>query len=254
MLAKLFKHEIKDLFKKSILFFGIVAGLTVLVYIFDSFKDSNVAIFFASGLLKIGYGISIVGIIIYSIVYPLIRYHKSMLKDEAYLTHTLPVSKAQLLFVKVSTALILYFLTLIVILLSFLLTNPSYVKNIINSLHKAVNHSIFAFLFIFLAFSLYYLSIIMLVITALTIGYSKSRKKIGNSILTGIVIYFIYQFIGLITLIIIVFIFSISFQNIESFTSQFYALIYTPIVLYLIAVTVEFFITHYFLKNKLNLE
>ena len=100
-----------------------------------------------------------------------------MLKDEAYLTHTLPVSKAQLLFVKVSTALILYFLTLIVILLSFLLTNPSYVKNIINSLHKAVNHSILAFLFIFLAFSLYYLSIIMLVITALTIGYSKSRKK-----------------------------------------------------------------------------
>ena len=259
MLGKLFKHELIDLFRKTILYFSIVIGLSILVFIFGKLSENYIFFGFVNQLFLIGYFLSIAGILIYSIFYPVTRYYKSMLKDEGYLTHTLPVTKGQLLFSKLVSAFILFFVSLIVFAVSFLILIGTLVPidefiTLIKQLISGISSSDFvSVILLFTYLIIYYFSAIMLFITALTLGHSRSIKKGTNSLFAGIIIYFIQQGLG--TIILGVLFLSTDFQQaLETGEFNPTSIILISMITYLILVVAEILTTHYFLKKKLNIE
>lgn len=91
MLGKLIKHEFKGTYK----IFGVLFGSLILLTLLSRFclyvPFENVVYDMISGLLNIVYVLSIVCISVVSIVIVMLRYNRTMYKDEGYLTHTLPV-------------------------------------------------------------------------------------------------------------------------------------------------------------------
>lgn len=98
MFLKVFKYDFKALIYKYLPVLAILPVLAVIVRLVNLIGyDDNV--FFL--LLKMGVnGFFILGccfISIYTIVICIVRYAKSLFKDQGYLTHTLPVTKHSLL-------------------------------------------------------------------------------------------------------------------------------------------------------------
>ena len=254
MLAKLFKHEFIDLFKKTILFFSVVIGLSLLVFLFGELGETMPFFGVIKSLMFVGYIFAVIGIILYSVFYPIVRYYKSMLSDEGYLTHTLPVNTNLLLFTKLVTAFLLFISTIIIALLSLLLTKVISLESL-EIVIELINPSKFiSYLYIFLYLVVYYFAAIMMFITSMTVGYSSSTKKASNSIVVGVIIYVIQQVIGMIGLGVMIVFNPNIFDDIVNGNASAFIFFLMSTVIYLLLVTAEIVVTRYFLKNKLNLE
>lgn len=189
----------------------------------------------------------------YCLSYPISRYYKSMLKDEAYLTHTLPVKAKELILAKLFAAIILFLIALMIAFASLLLTKTidwSMIKSLFLFVNKRLWLAIVLILFFILV---YYLAIYMMIITSLTVGHSKSTQKKGFSFLVGIIIYGIQQFSGVISLLIIL-IFDRDFFNKLNNGSFKLTFLLVPTIISLFLIISEILVTHFFVKNKLNLE
>lgn len=130
MLGKLFKHE----WKASIRVYGMLYILAaiftgvVLLYngIFRNFTERLQSQWLRStmlaieGVLGIGYILVLLAVNILTLVYLIYRFYQTMVCDEAYLTHTLPVTTGQLIFVKSIMAFCFQFLSILVTIASFL--------------------------------------------------------------------------------------------------------------------------------------
>lgn len=260
MLAKLFKHELIDLFRKTIIFFSVVIGLSVIVFFLSKLTEVHIIFGFVNGLFLLGYFLAVFGIILYSIFYPVTRYYKSMLKDEGYLTHTLPVTKGQLLFAKLVSAFLLFLVSVVIFAISFSILASMVIpyedfKILIESLLAGVNDNIFlAVLLTLIYLIIYYFGTIMMFITALTVGHSASSKKGLNSFLAGLAIYGIQQVLGFIAIILIFVLEGNFIEAIESGTFNPLLIPLASMIMYGILATVEIIVTGYFLKNKLNIE
>lgn len=100
----------------------------------------------------------------------------------------------------------------------------------------------------------YYFAIIMMFITAMTIGYSKSSKKGSNSVIAGLIIYFIQQGLGMISIFIMFLLNPNLLEMTNSEQVNVFSLILVPTITYIILIAGEIVLSHQFLKNKLNLE
>lgn len=250
MLGKLFKHEFLDLFKKTILFFSIVVGLSLLVFLFGELADKYLFFSILNGLFVVGYIFSIIGIIAYSVFYPVFRFYKSMLKDEGYLTHTLPVTIGQLLFTKFVSAFILFLVSVLVVVGSVTLTgfvDLNIVSNLITIIHPK---SGIAYLLLVIMIIITYYSYVMIFIAALALGHSRPNKKGVNSIFAGLIIYGVQQGLGTISYLIMYLVGN--FNNPDNI--NFLAIFIVPMIMTFIIVVAEIIVTKYFLTNKLNLE
>lgn len=254
MLAKLFKHELIDLFKKTILYFSIVIGLSLLVFLFGEL-GKNIRIFSVlKDLMFVGYVFSIIGIILYSVIYPVVRYYRSLLSDEGYLTHTLPVTTNQLLFSKLICAFLLFLSSIIVAVLSLLFTNVLD-KELLDLIVYSLNpNKYISYAYILFYLVVYYFAIVMMFITSMTIGHSSTTKKVRNSIVVGIVIYIIQQTLGLIGIGITYLINPNIFDDIINQNASAFTFYIIGAIVYLLLVVFEIVVTRLFLKNKLNLE
>lgn len=130
MLGKLFKHE----WKASIRVYGMlyilaaIFTVAVIVYrgIFQNFALGLQSqwlkgiILTIEGLLGIGYILVLLAVNILTLVYLIYRFYQTMVCDEAYLTHTLPVTTGQLILVKSVMAYCFQMLSAIITILSFL--------------------------------------------------------------------------------------------------------------------------------------
>ena len=250
MLGKLFKHEFSDLFRKTIIFFSVVIGLSLLVFLFGELGEKYWFFTLLNSIFIVGYVFSIMGILLYSVFYPVARFYKSMLKDEGYLTHTLPVTTGQLLFTKLTTAFVLFISSFVVAVGSLVLTNTiglEIFKDIIHSIHR--NHFI-AYMYVVFYLIAYYYGMLMLFITALVLGHSRPTKKGLNSIFAGLIIYGIQQVLGTISVFILFL--TIDINNPESFQPMHVLL--SSMIIYVVVVISEVIVSYNFLKKKLNLE
>ncbi len=74
-----------------------------------------------SGLVMFAYIMAIMAVVIITLIYVVMRFYQSMVKDEAYLTFTLPVTIDQILWGKAFTALILLAISGVVCVLSLVI-------------------------------------------------------------------------------------------------------------------------------------
>ena len=121
MVKKLYKHEFAAWLRVIAFFWAavlITASVNRIVQIFETDNMIYKILFVSSCIL---YGISIAVTLAASTVFGIVRFYKNFFSGEGYLTFTLPATKKQLLFVKISTAVCISAISVVVCLLSGLI-------------------------------------------------------------------------------------------------------------------------------------
>lgn len=121
-MGKLMKYELRSMLKLFIpLWLGVLA--LALVNRFTThmqFSDNR----FLNTMMVIAitlYGLAVAGIVIFAVIYVILRFYQGLMKDEGYLTFTLPVSIDSILWGKAFSALIVILVSGVVSILSLLL-------------------------------------------------------------------------------------------------------------------------------------
>ena len=121
-MGKLMKYDLRAALR---LFVPLWIGTLILALV-NSFTvklefTDNRLLNFMTGLMLVLYVLAIIGIMLVAVIYTIQRFYQSMLKDEGYLTFTLPVSVDSILWSKALTALILFVGSAVVCVASFFL-------------------------------------------------------------------------------------------------------------------------------------
>ena len=263
MLKKLLKYDLKDIYKELIIFYILSIIFAIITRIL--FNIENSAIFNILAQISSGITISMIfNILINNIMRIWGRFKKNIYNDEAYLTHTLPVTKENIYLAKFLTIIITMFTSIIIIILTIFIAyyskeNIELLKSFLVSLVSFYDTNITIFLLvIFTVLFFQFTSMIQSGITGLIIGHSYNKNKIVYSLMYGICIYFFLQIISL----LILFIFGIFNENImnlfmtnniESQQLLIY-IMYFAIILYLIYIIILYILNTYLLKKGVNID
>lgn len=115
MFLKVFKYDFLSVIKKYVPMVIIVAVLSILTRLLNLLPTDKVGgRIIISGINGI-FIISLLVLSIYSLVIVVLRYVRSLFRDQGYLTHTLPVNKHQLLLSQLLVAAIMTILTICLI-------------------------------------------------------------------------------------------------------------------------------------------
>jgi len=299
MLGKLFKHEfqatIRVLGFMYLIVLGFTGGLMISTKLTDviSFDSNNHGLGLEVGIdtkmgifqkmaviinvtLIIGYIVSIIAVNILTLVYLIYRYYQTMVCDEGYLTHTLPVKTSQLIVIKTTVALLYQIATFLISALSIfsIIMFFTYMSgkeawtefkkifgNIIPYLkeQELMTPSFYLFLFLVLIGVLACMIYQNLTyFTSIAAGNLFSSNKLAGSIAVYIIYNVAVQFISGIAMLILSPLINRMDSSITIETNaQAFALINCflgiGIVVILVVNTALFFVSHYILKNKLNL-
>lgn len=198
MLIKLLKYDLKYMIKNMFVFYILSVFFAITTRILFNMNQSVIVSLI--GQISVGCMFSMLAsTLINTIMRSWVRFRDSLYKDEAYLTHTLPVTKNELYNSKFIQTLIFFFISFIIILLSLFIAyyskdNWITVSNYIKTITTGLNMStlffvamviILIFLEVFNAIQCGFLGIVL--------GYKRNNGKLGYSILFGFVIYLIAQ-------------------------------------------------------------
>ena len=198
MLDKLLKYDLKYMIKNMSVFY-ILAIFFAIVTRLLSLSEQSIML----GILgKISSGCTIAmiaNIIINSMMRSWIRFRDSFYKDEAYLTHTLPVTKNDLYNSKLIQALIFFFVGFAIVLFTLFIAyyTPDtwqIIKEYIRTITVGFNMST-AF-FILMAIILVFLELFNAIqcgFLGIILGHRRNNGKLGFSILYGFIVYLIAQ-------------------------------------------------------------
>lgn len=262
-MRKLFKYDFKSLLRPHIIMYALILTLSLMTFIFDllsadaspySFNIFTLFYQIFRFFSMIGSGILFAG----SIVLVIIKFFKSVLKDEGYLTHTLPLTKHQILRTKLLNAFVYLLMTFGVVIIATLLQNA---KNgidfeliydaFITSARPSERGHLYAFLGLTaLTVIIVYMAYVSVVYLIFSLGYSSNKNKVTRTIAYGVVAYVLNQIIGV---IIIVSMFIFAFNEVTSIT-QFYWIFLIVDVIYIAVFIITYIFTEKTLRLKLNLE
>lgn len=223
MLSKLFKHE----FQASVRVYGLLYLLmgiyTCLMILYC--KAFSVFHHDLSGWLKgigdtvavllmAGYVVLLIGVNILTLVYLIYRFYQTMVSDEGYLTHTLPVTTGQLIFVKLITAFCFQVVSAVVTLASlacFFIAGGAWgelcsaFREIVVQLEEqgifGGNFTIFVILCLLLA-----VAGMMFQILTYYMCISTGNLFNGHKVLGSVVVYLVFNFLmGIVQAVVMVF-------------------------------------------------
>lgn len=198
MLNKLLKYDLKYMIGNMGVFYILSIIFAVLTRIFFSL-DGGVIIE-VIGQICVGVMFSMVAsIMINTIMRSFVRFRDSIYKDEAYLTHTLPISKKILFLSKFLTSVITILGSILVIILSLFIAY--YTKDNYNLLLNMVS-----FKTLILVIILFILEMVLLVLSGyfgILIGQSKNEKKMFKTVLYGFISYIVNQILFILVIFIV---------------------------------------------------
>lgn len=202
MLIRLLKYDLKYMIKNMIIFY-ILAVFFAIVTRLLSLPEETVIISILRGISSGCVIAMIANIIINVMMRSWVRFKDSFYKDEAYLTHTLPVSKNDLYNSKFLKTLIFFFVGFIIIVFSLFVAYYTkdiwdVVKSYIQTITTGFNMSVS--FFVFIAIIIIFLELFNMIqcgYLGIILGYKKNNNKIGYSVIYGLIIYLIAQSIVL---------------------------------------------------------
>ena len=208
MLGKLLKYDLKWGCKPLVVFYIIAIFFAIVSKIFQQFENS--LIFFVIVQICSGVVISMaVNILINNFMRVWSRFIRNMYKDEAYLTHTLPVKKSTIYTSKILMTIITMLISVIVILISLAICyltkdNIEFLIDSIEATAVFFNSSVSSFL-ITIAVTLFFelLFGVFAGIMGIILGYRSNNLKVVKSIVYGFVIYIITSMLSLVVMLII---------------------------------------------------
>jgi len=201
MLNKLIKYDFKSLFKTLIPVYLITLLLAIFTR-FSMFLADKSAIFdYPAGLICGLCVMAIIGVPFATFIVSVIKYYNNMVKDEGYLTHTLPVKKSALVLSKLITSSVIIGISLLVSLAAIFLgfdVDVDFFKKLFIELFEKVDH-LLIFL-IAIAIVIGYVSNMLTVYASIALGQKHNGNKKVYSIVYGIVLYNINQIVSSILL------------------------------------------------------
>lgn len=242
-MLKLYNYYFKNLFKSHLPFY-LVLIINSIIEKTLNFSQETIIEYPILGIVKsvistLNY-LLIVGLIIFSFIKLISLFKRKLLSDEAYLTHTLPLSQSKIIgsiYLNIFTFIII---NILVLLLSRTIIDFKFLKQFDDNV-LTVGLLFILVIFVFL----HYISQFNL---ALSIGYSTSNNKIRNTIIAGVVLYFVNQLFGGILVVIIFFTFgkntSINANSVLAFVNTFYLLIFV----------ISYTLINIYITKRLNLE
>lgn len=290
MLKKLMKHEWNALGRLLLPLYGLLFVTAPLAGFFTHASASGITkiqtghpgidVFFQTGLgmllvlLNIMFVLEMIGIVVANIILVAMRFYKTMTGEEAYLTHTLPVSMHALIASKALVASLFEILSSLTVLIScplyFLCAgNDKQLSSFLSSLGELF--TIFSekdgAIFILHALGIILLGLLSLFATNLhlfasvALGHLITKHRVAGSFGMYVLINYAKQFISF---ILIYLYFLLSAKNIDSVLnnrSETLAVSYmlghfegALLVITMLTIAVLYYITHRVFTRKLNLD
>ena len=198
MLNKLLKYDLKYMLKNMSVFYILCIFFAITTRIFFSINQSvmvNIISHISAGCM-----ISMIfNILINTMMRSWLRFRDSIYKDEAYLTHTLPVTKNEIYNSKFMQSLIFFVFGFLIIILSLFITYYTKERwilliNTINNITTGLSFN--PWLFVISTLVLIFLEVFNAIqcgFLGIILGYKKSNNMLGFSVLYGFITYLIAQ-------------------------------------------------------------
>ena len=263
MLTKLLKYDLKYMLKNMSVFYilALFFGLTTRIL----FSLNETIMIKILSQISVGCLFSMLAnVLINTMMRSWIRFRDSIYKDEAYLTHTLPVTKNDIYNSKFIQTLIFFIVGFLVILLSLFIAYYTkdrwlLLKGVISSITTGLdfNTTLFVISFITIIF-LEVFNAIQCGFLGIILGNQKNNGKIGYSVFFGFIAYLLSQSIVLL-LIFIVGLFDQSIMNLFTSdilldTSTMKLLIVLAIIIYFIIILLMSLLCKKALNKGVNIE
>lgn len=272
MLGKLIKNEFKATYKMFVMLFSSLVILTLLTRFCIYIPFENTVFKIMTVILTIVYVAAMAFMSLLSLVLVIKRFYQNMLRDQGYLTHTLPVKMWQHLIAKVVTYAVWIMSSILAMLLSlylFFVGKPKFTRGMNRFIKEFKDMMSYPKMSIVLVL-LILLIIAQIFVNVLNFMASLSLGQIfvKHKILGSIVFYFFLNYVmGFITSLVMMVIpdFTTKMNNIEneitsvkqmvdSVANPMIAYFLIMLILQIFMAVVYFVISNYMLSKKLNLE
>lgn len=259
MLGKLIKHEGIATGRKYVIFYLVLAMVTLCNVLIQFISIDSVMIHGMKGIVMGLYILTIIGVLFCSVGFAVIRFYKNMVSEEGYLTFTLPAKVEALVAAKLVVAFLWQLVTVILCILSgavilFQGRENEFLKNgaeLLKQLFQEYGGVVFAFL-LFLAVSLLYQIIVYYL--SIAIGQLFSGNKIIGAVAGYCLLNFALQVFMIAIMVVLGVVFS--FKEIDAYINSEQGLL---VFLYVYSAFMAcmtaggFALTCRLLKKKLNL-
>lgn len=272
MLGKLFKHEMKT---TSTIFLPLFIGFIVITLLckitFESsmtfLSGNNNLLSFITILFFVLYFIYVIALFVVTAVFIVLRFYKSMVGEQGYLTNTLPVKTKALIHSKLLTSLIWEISAIILLLLSFLVFIMGHISmDDINMIIKEINLNfgpymvyvrLSTILIVFLCIlSLFYAPLMLY--ASIAIGHLFRKQRILLSVVAYFAMYIIIQIVqgGYVLFSSFGYIQNMetSLETTESLANMLQNYLMYDAIIYVIFTVIFYLITCYVFQKKLNLD
>jgi hypothetical protein len=263
MLGKLLKYDMKSLGKSLLPGYVILLIISTLARVLGELSETFTFLNSITPFIFLAFILGIVGIGFYTFIAIVIRFYKNIVKEEGYLTNTLPVDKHSIVLSKLISSNMYYIFTTIIMVLSFFIVVHGKIdfgkigqvyEQIINALHFSVAE---ANMYIIFMIILTNINNIIMVYLAIAFGQTKNDKKVMYSVVSWIVIYMVLQTVsGMFGFTLALFneeLRKMSANTIPS-RSLMIALLFPTTIVSIIEPVIMYFLTVRTLNKSLNVE
>lgn len=195
MLGKLMKYDLKWIYKAVVVFYCLAFIFSAIAFALGRIENSTLFSILSAVSNGFAFGMAI-SALINCIMRSWARFVHNIYKDEAYLTHTLPVSKGTIYLSKILSSIICTFTTTAVstLCIIFYFYNNKAVsdqfKETLKTTAASVNSSVFSImLIIFAVFALETIFILFTGYAGIIIGHKSNKGKMIKSIISGFGVY-----------------------------------------------------------------
>lgn len=208
MLNKLLKYDLKWVYKPLWVFYLFLLIFSLIVRIVESFELTLILLIIDKVCCAIVISM-IISILINCFMRNWARFIKNIYKDEAYLTHTLPVSKNKIFLSKVLTSIITLLTSIIVIVISLaicILNKDTWIilKETLENSALYFNSSVLSLILVMISTIFFeFLFMILSGILGIIIGHKSNNLKIVKSVIFSFIIYTLLSLLSLLILYII---------------------------------------------------
>lgn len=264
MLGKLCKHELRATARWFLPLFGLVLILSPINRLTIPTMDKLDGIFqVIPGFIMFAYFVSLLIMFAATVLLIVFRFYKSMVTDEGYLTHTLPVSVSAHVISKLLIGALWTFASILVFMLSLfiLLFSPSgykdfmdgwpYLADVIRDTIGTASMALFLVeIFVLMLGSV--LTAPLVYYASIALGQVLAKNKIAGSIAGFFIISVASNIItGVLMVPVTYMVAKYDYNNFGLFTQ---ILLPGSIAILILSAGIYYFITYYIFKNKLNLE
>lgn len=204
MFIKLLKYDFKYQIKNLVPLYIAVITLCGVCHLFDVLATQASAIFMViHGFTLVLSIISLIGLFVWTLIVNVRYFYQNILKDEGYLTNTLPVKKSHIIISKEIMIAITFFFTILVFIIAVWIgfyygSTKDSIDLVISTLKSGFGLGDFSTIIMtIVAMIASYFTQVQLIFLALMLGQRHNNNKVLFAIGYGFIIYTIIQFVTL---------------------------------------------------------